>query len=650
MTIPTFSERECIQNPDAANRAREPGVPAFLKPTPQAHYLPALLTILQSIPMAKEALLARDLELPDYGANSDWWDGNPIQTSKVVFVDIPSADSEYADLIFETQRLMAFLEQTDRAYGSVQNLLHAKAVRDGGNRPAADFLKAWQDAMKEARPNDPLNEIFTSTAVNDPLEAAKGQPQTAPLTEFQIPVTQQVLDLGGTLYDALDEMVWPEDEGDDVPSVHVQVGEILVARVTSNCQDVVGIGLDVPASFYPDRYFESSISAVQQMRAERISLLSTINQVSQMQAKLSLVENPSDAAKPISGIALVDKAKEYFARTGQKESIARSTGGDEMLVDIETGSGLFTYGTVADELQHVLEEVAVKHSALEQAKQSAKQRVREVTRSYREPNTHPDSTNLHRYTLRGASTDPSVVYVLANPNTTEDLLDTAQDDWQWWRLSYDQSSDHPVRSERVEQAEVLRAAKGDSDEVLLVYASDNAVAYPTEPISSRLRNFVRTDNLAFTRELEQASRRSTPTKRKASAMNEEWLNWDDAEDGRRTPVNIIVSDDEEWDEPPGYDSAVADRTSSPRTQEDANPDNWHGDTDHEAIKFPAYEDIEPLMLDSGDQGTEQDARDATREGSEAASSTTVVAVTGPQSTHVEDIRMEDGGPSAAKGS
>ena len=79
MTISESRTQEIILNPEAPDRRRRPGTPAFFKPSSSTRTLPALMKILHEIPMGREALLNRSVTLPDYGRESDWWDGTPVQ-------------------------------------------------------------------------------------------------------------------------------------------------------------------------------------------------------------------------------------------------------------------------------------------------------------------------------------------------------------------------------------------------------------------------------------------------------------------------------------------------------------------------------------------------------------------------------------------
>lgn len=190
---------------------------------------------------------------------------------------------------------------------------------------------------------------------------------------------------------------------------------------------------------------------------------------------------------------------------------------------------------------------------------------------------------LERYTLRGVCTASDTTYVLANPSATEDLLDSPADQWQWWKLTYSSApgTSSPASAMRVEQDDVLRAARNESTEVGLVYASDAALAHTTESLPTRLRNFVRLDNLAFSRELDEAAGRDggpnpVPLVSSSSSASygqnrvhensgpvlaTEWREFsperDDGDEARA--VDIAVSDDGvgEAEEPPPYDSAAS---------------------------------------------------------------------------------------------
>ena len=143
--------------------------------------------------------------------------------------------------------------------------------------------------------------------------------------------------------------------------------------------------------------------------------------------------------------------------------------------------------------------------------------MRELSKLYTLPSDEEDGRPLCRYTLRGVSTNPETIYVLARPRKGDDLMDTESNEWQWWKITYASGATRPISYTKLREIEVLKAAKDDAEQALLVYASDRAMAYEGKELPPQLLNFVRADNLAFAAELEKATmpKPPTPPKRKA---------------------------------------------------------------------------------------------------------------------------------------
>src|SRR5437016_1780096 len=116
------STHEIYLDPEPVDRKRNPGEPVFLKPSPSGHTLASWLTISHSIPLARAALLCPQYLLPNYGHDDEWWNGTPAKVPRIVHAeDGMNMTSGRNELLFETQRLMAFLSKTNRAYGSAEN-------------------------------------------------------------------------------------------------------------------------------------------------------------------------------------------------------------------------------------------------------------------------------------------------------------------------------------------------------------------------------------------------------------------------------------------------------------------------------------------------------------------------------------------------
>lgn len=159
-----------------------------------------------------------------------------------------------------------------------------------------------------------------------------------------------------------------------------------------------------------------------------------------------------------------------------------------------------------------------QYLALEQRQKQALESLKLYTHQLTAPSNTPNNPPYHKYTLRGVCTLPHVTYVLKRDPIKSSEGDTEtnsrnSNSWQWWRISFSvedakarlaeeiqkpasqvQSAQDgipslPVHSapnhadvagytaKRVREVEVLRAAKEESPNVLLVYANENAINF-----------------------------------------------------------------------------------------------------------------------------------------------------------------------------
>ncbi len=242
MTVSGPAAHEIILNPEPQNRKRRGGAPAFLKPSVSGEYLPSLITILHAIPLAREVLLMREHTLPEYGHDAEWWDGTAINAPRVINLADGPHDRESEDVIYETQRLMAFLDLTERAYGSADVLAGLRTVEDQNqDQSTSNFLRGWQQAAMVAAPDNELTHLFESTGMKV-TPGASEIPQRVPFHSLDVEVDLELADKGGTLYDAIDEVLWPGvyDDEDTEETYLDTIGEVVTFRITR--QDPSGKG------------------------------------------------------------------------------------------------------------------------------------------------------------------------------------------------------------------------------------------------------------------------------------------------------------------------------------------------------------------------------------------------------------------------
>jgi hypothetical protein len=204
------SAQEILLDPEPAARKRDFNVPAFLRPSTDNNRLNALFTIYHEIPLLREVLLNRADVQQSYGFDSEWWTGKAIE---VPYVSGCEPD-EGQELIYEMQRLMAFLDKTDRSYGSADALANARAVkkmqRFASQRSALStdlesvVWYAWRKVF-DPRETGQIPKVF-SLGVD-----SEQQNETQEFAILDLPLPGKTSDLE-TFYDIADEALWSSQE------------------------------------------------------------------------------------------------------------------------------------------------------------------------------------------------------------------------------------------------------------------------------------------------------------------------------------------------------------------------------------------------------------------------------------------------------
>ena len=353
MTSARSHAQEILQNPDPEYRKREPGAPAFTKPSLTGNYIPPLITILHAIPMAREALLVRDHLIEDYGYNSEWWDGQPIETPRVVDADNPTEEPIQAELIYEIQRHMAFLDQTERAYGNAEALANFDELRRFRlSEIENELLQSWSEGVTKFLPNFELRGIFQNNASFD--ETIKN------FFSLDLPLSEDMLDCGMTIYEALDDALWTAQRGAFSSSTFLtKVADVLVINAYRQNQRGSGLGIKIPAVWYADRYLQESISATEEMHRSKDSIAAEARAIDNAQVDLQKFQCSGNISKVVDTDKLLNLAKSYF-EVSPEDQVVDVTAKPEDPISFESESKKASYLKVAEELQAVVKRVGQK--------------------------------------------------------------------------------------------------------------------------------------------------------------------------------------------------------------------------------------------------------------------------------------------------
>lgn len=320
MTLPRTFAQEVVENPDPSDRRRGES-PTFLRPSLTGHRLPALIKILQAIPMGREALLNRGYTLPDYGHNTEWWDGAPIDRKTFGISDgmkeSKSTDSD--EILYETQRLIAFLEDTERAYGNAEALAQIPILK---NRPedlmASHFLEAWTSATIASNAENPFPNVFQTASIT--MDSEDREVESHLHHFFDISIADAESDAGRSLYDIMDGQFWG-DYLENNAGYHClkEVGDILCIQISCQKEEVLGTGVKIPAVLYLDRYFSCLKSQVQKMLAVRGTMKNELKNVDDARDKIIKHRSPTDDSF-LDAPGLIARVLQHFHKSSMPTS------------------------------------------------------------------------------------------------------------------------------------------------------------------------------------------------------------------------------------------------------------------------------------------------------------------------------------------
>ncbi|KAE8381436.1 hypothetical protein BDV26DRAFT_255599 [Aspergillus bertholletiae] len=517
MTLFNSSAREIIISPNPGDRKRVEGEPAFLRPSEDGLYLGGLLTVFHSIPLAREALLQRNRTLSNYGHDPQWWNGQPINLPKIVTIqDAHDGDTDWDDIIYETQRLVAFLDSTERSFGSVDALMSLGSMSTYDSEGSiGKFLETWQNSAVRADPGNQLATVFSSQAYKRPL------------TVYDTPIHKDFFILesfvdpehGQTLYDVLDRAIWSDRPGEELDDVWLEhVGEIFTIKLEST-DNTKPVDVKIPAVFYPDRYLADSRDFSREFRAQRLQEYDGIFRLENLINRFSA----SKSAMHSKGMTLMETLEKAASAVSVTLPKSLANGANGLSLSPEAAN--VEAKRLADELREVSSKIDEKLKELVQRRESAIEALRSYTKVLTEPSNISGKIPYHKYTLRGVCTEPHVTYVLRPINHTEmaDTEPTAVVEWQWWRISFSTNDAKARQAEpqqgdtttpknadvigytarKVREVEVLKAAREESKNVLLIYANGNAMNFREEPIPPPLQEFVTADSAAFDAEFKE---------------------------------------------------------------------------------------------------------------------------------------------------
>ncbi|TDZ22351.1 hypothetical protein Cob_v004474 [Colletotrichum orbiculare MAFF 240422] len=515
--------------PRAYLRKREEGAPAFLVQQPNArnseHRLGSILTILHNIPAARNLLLSTGEPAASYGHNSEWWKGQPIYPPHVLAAmqqgERSGEDENDAKPNFheEIHRLMAFLDHTERSYGSVETFA------DSVPRTELNLERQFYDTLNSSTHPDimqPMTHVALSTYVGgsgEGSEISRFACLNFELTDSQYRQTK-------SLYEAWDWLFWNEALlwQEVTPNTRMVVlkdmGDILTMALDG---DGPPESMDVPEVFYPERYLHSRKGEATVIQEHLAWVHKGLYQAESSEYEYTKWVHPK-TNKVYDKRELLEKTiKEfesharYLDGLGRFRELEKSEDEEKQYIRLEdvacvlseTEEGLRQNSEqVVERCKWLLADIEQKMDKLKWERERLHERQRFLSTLLTDPNKpgleNPFSGKA--YSLRGISTRRDVTYTCRRQQPDLIVLGEAPATVdQWWRLSYEAGDAQPAKAERVSIELVMRSIFLETKNPILVYATEDALNATPLPLTDSLQRFVLAENKNFRQELSQDS-------------------------------------------------------------------------------------------------------------------------------------------------
>jgi hypothetical protein len=324
---------EIIPDLEPHERKNEDGEPRFLKQLPSGDYLPSLLTIAHSIPMARKALLSPQKTYSSYGSDSEWWKGHGIRLPKIVSTvsgaPLEPATTNQDEVLAEMQRLMALLDDSLRSYGSAETLVRL-AEANGGfilDKVLQAWEKAYLDAMEEYPDATELPVFHSVIGTTNPEGMTTSDLFSLPLFVNSGPEASSI-----ELAAIMDDTLW-DTEGDDTTLYDNYIdycAQVLPIRLTQSDSSKETLNVVIPPSFYVDKYLKENAGLTKDVRQQMAQIKKKIEKIQTAQFKLNNYQHVQKGN--LNTTQLMKHAQNYFSgetrKTLLEEREGAGAGGD----------------------------------------------------------------------------------------------------------------------------------------------------------------------------------------------------------------------------------------------------------------------------------------------------------------------------------
>lgn len=500
-------------DPTANARKRNSDDPVFLscRSDQWPHRIGPVLAIFHSIPAARNTLL-RFGNQPEsgYGSHPNWFRGSIISPpGQQADKEGQVSGGSYPPWHEEAHRLVAFLDNTERSYGTADTLAEAVVstfCNEIDDREKAFFKRLW---LQEISLGSNVFRILLSR------QDAKGVTTESSCGCLELHLTEQQLIEANSLYDILDAVLLRDDE----PTSIVDAPDVLTVQF----KDKLLTGTTIPETIYIDKYLANNQHKMEHIRGERAELSNAQETLRKLEAQCARYTNPNGKSwdlKEMSaqGIARCQEnitkiRNRAFWRDHERKRAEGSLGDDEFYLPDHPGDPALQ-PEEAEVIAHLEARIRQLETDIVGIDQIMKDQItprREAlnARSHRisslltGPSSDSEWNATHKYTLRGVVSDHQKCFVRRRETSLMELDENAVPDEQWWKVTCEEANGYIVTSEKTNYENVIYETFGIGMSPIMVYATDKAMDAMPLPLSEALKTFVRFDNRQFQKEVAQ---------------------------------------------------------------------------------------------------------------------------------------------------
>ncbi|KAG5937472.1 hypothetical protein E4U53_008190 [Claviceps sorghi] len=524
--------------PAPSSRRRAAGTPAFLvqgiNPV-GSHGLGGMLTVLHEIPMARNALLEIGSQAASYGFNSEWWQGGEILPADLLARLRAGDDVQWAqenqykpDAEEEIHRLMAFLECTERSYGTASVLMNL--IPDSSMGPEKQLYEYLGPRNEQTlRP-------LTHSAMLAPVFGDDTGAEEARFALLELEHAPEDYMCITTLYESLDHTMWSDafthgelHQGSNMAMLK-NMGDVLCMKFSG---DGPTQSIDIPEKLYLERYQTCRKDEARRIQVAWSETKKAIARIAKEEMKVHEWRNDwnnlaFDREQMIRRVEeqwqTYSQYLESLGRFRQMEASGFDTDKypDYRMAPLDLGSDTDVdakYRVVKDVLEltsRMLADMEARVKSHCAQLEQIKRKQRFLGRLLTQPNKlgRPRPMTCKEFLLRGVVTQSDVIYVCrrVEPDLIE-LEEECKPVDQWWRLAYTPNDGEPVKTEashsglsplyKIKVEQVLQDIWNETKVPLLIYATEAALTVARTPLPLPLQRFALADNKAFQAELQQ---------------------------------------------------------------------------------------------------------------------------------------------------